>query len=197
MHAADTASVADTLAASAEVMGPLAEVAGSMAEAVDTTVQVMDSTGVAADTTVEVMATTAEADTTAIAETGVATTEAATITTATTMDGGHGTTATKTGAIPTALTTTVRTTIRIIVMGPMDTIDIGMGIITPEATTAPDAVGESSAFRVPLASSAYVVLPIRSALREARATIPAKSCIGKCSRRPQAFSSWTAFGKHR
>ncbi len=157
----DTALGVATLAASAELVDPLAEIAGSMAEAVDTKVEVMDSTPVAVDTTGEVMAATAEADTTAIAETGTATTETgiiiteeATLIIATTVDGGHGTTVTKTGTIPTAFTPIAKTTIRTIVMEAKDTIGIVTGIIARETTMGPTVRGETTAFRVCSVSSA-------------------------------------------
>ena len=154
-----TALEVATLAASAELVDPLAEIVGSMAEAADSRVEVMDSTPVGVDTTGEVMATTAEADTTAIAETGTATieigiiiTEEATIIIATTVDGGHGTTATKTGTILTAFTPIAKTTIRTIVMEAEDTIDITTGVITRSATMGPAMGGETITFRVCSAS---------------------------------------------
>lgn len=151
----DTALGVATLAALAELVDPLAEIVGSMAEAMDTKVEVMDSTRVAVDTTGEIMATTAEADTTAIAETGrattetgITTTEEATIIIVTTVDGGHGTTATKVGTIPTAFTPIAKTTIRTIVMEAKDTIGIATGIIARETTMGPTMGGETTEFRV-------------------------------------------------
>ena len=143
-----------TLAASAEVAGSREEIAGSMAEAVDSRVEVMDSIRAAADTTTEAMATSVEADTTVTAETGtvitgigVTTTEDATLTIVTMVDGGHGTTAMKTGTIPMALTLIAKATIRTIVMEAKDTIEIVTPIIERETTVSPTVGGENPASR--------------------------------------------------